>query len=149
MRAAGRDVDMSRPVIALLRAEGRVGRAFERTLAASGLTEPQFNVLMELAANDGRLPQCELARGLLRSPANITALIDRMERDGLVRRIRGERDRRTVLSEITEQGWEALDAATPAVFGVERQILSDLSAADRAQLATLLDRVAAEPVQRD
>jgi MarR family 2-MHQ and catechol resistance regulon transcriptional repressor len=149
MLAAGRDVDMSRPVIALLRAEGRVGRAFERALVASGLTEPQFNVLMELAANDGRLPQCELARGLLRSPANITALIDRMERDGLVRRIRGERDRRTVLSEITEQGWEALDAATPAVFSVERQILSDLSAADRAQLATLLDRVAPEPVPRD
>jgi DNA-binding MarR family transcriptional regulator len=76
-------------------------------------------------------------------------LIDRMERDGLVRRTRGERDRRTVLSEITERGWEALDAATPAVFSVERQILSDLSAADRAQLAALLDRVAPEPVQRD
>ena len=117
---------MSRPVIALLRADGRLGTAFERTLVASGLTEPQFNVLMELAANDGRLPQCELARGLLRSPANVTALIDRMERDGLVRRTRGERDRRTVLSEITERGWEALERRHSAVFSVERQILSDL-----------------------
>jgi MarR family 2-MHQ and catechol resistance regulon transcriptional repressor len=149
MRAAGRDMDMSRPVISLLRADGRVGTAFERALGASGLTEPQFNVLMELASNDGRLPQCELARRLLRSPANVTALIDRMERDGLVRRTRGERDRRTVISEITEPGWDALGAATPAVFGVERHILSDLSAAERGQLAELLDRVAPEPIQGD
>jgi MarR family 2-MHQ and catechol resistance regulon transcriptional repressor len=149
MRAAGMDADMSRPVIALLRADGRVGTAFEHALGASGLTEPQFNVLIELASNDGRLPQCELARRLLRSPANVTALIDRMERDGLVRRVRGERDRRTVLSEITERGWDALGSATPAVFSAERHILSDLSAADRRQLAGLLNRVALEPIQGD
>ena len=142
MRASGRDADFSRPLLALIRAEGRLGRHFERALAESGLTEPKFNVLMELAANDGRLPHCRLAERLLRSPANVTALIDRMERDGLVRRVRGERDRRTVTAEITEAGWNALRTGAPLVFRLERQVLGDLSLEDRRLLTRLLDTVA-------
>jgi MarR family 2-MHQ and catechol resistance regulon transcriptional repressor len=149
MRSSGQDLSASRSVIALLRADGRVGRAFEHALAASGVTESQFNVLMELAANGGRLPQCDLARGLLKSPANVTALIDRMERDGMVRRVRGERDRRTVMAEITDRGWDALHAAAPAVFEAERKILVSLSDADRANLARLLELVASEATQAD
>jgi DNA-binding MarR family transcriptional regulator len=144
MREAGQDAGTSRPVLALLRADGRVGRAFEAALLDSGVTESQFNVLMELAANDGRLPHCGLAQGLLKSPANVSALIDRMERDGLVRRVRGQRDRRTVIAEITEAGWSALAAAAPAVFDVERAILADLSVRERSTLAGLLDRVAGD-----
>ncbi len=144
IRIAGQDQDASRPVIALLRADGRVGRAFERALGGSGVTESQFNVLMELAAHDGGLASCQLASQLLKSPANVTALVDRMERDALVRRVRGEHDRRTVMVEITERGWEALNAAAPAVFAVEREILGQLSDADRSRLAELLDQVAAD-----
>ena len=145
MDASGRDVDMSRPLLALVRAEGRIERRFERVLAESGLSEPKFNVLMELAANDGRLPHCRLAERLLRSPANVTALIDRMERDGLVRRVRGEQDRRTVMAEITEQGWQALRVGAPLVFELERSILGHLAPDDRARLADLLNGVASEP----
>jgi DNA-binding MarR family transcriptional regulator len=99
---------------------------------------------MELAANDGRLPLVGLAQHLLKSPGNITALIDRMERDGFVRRARGERDRRTVLAEITEQGWTALSRAAPAVFETERETLAALSPDDRSRLTALLERIAPE-----
>jgi DNA-binding MarR family transcriptional regulator len=72
-----------------------------------------------------------------------------MERDGMVRRVRGERDRRTVMAEITDRGWDALDAAAPAVFDAERKILVSLSDADRANLARLLELVASEATQAD
>jgi MarR family 2-MHQ and catechol resistance regulon transcriptional repressor len=144
MRSSGRDVDMSRPVLALARAEERVGRAFDRALEDTGVTAVQFNVLMELAANDGRLPLCDVAQRLLRSPANISALIDRMERDGLVRRVRGVRDRRTVLAEISERGWVALGRAAPAVFDAERRILVGFTGDDRSRLTNLVDRLALE-----
>ncbi len=141
MGASGRDVDASLPVIALIRAEGRMARAFERALASTGVTEVQFNVLMELAANEGRLALCALAQRLLKSPANVSALVDRMERDGYVRRVRGERDRRTVLAELTEDGWRALGRSAPAVFETEQQVLAGMSQSDRARLASLLDRI--------
>jgi DNA-binding MarR family transcriptional regulator len=139
MRASARDVEASRPVISLIRAEGRLARVFERALASTGVTEVQFNVLMELAANDGRLPLCGLAQHLLKSPANVTALVDRMERDGYVHRVRGERDRRTVLAELTEEGWSALGRAAPAVFATEQAVLASMPRGDRARLASLLD----------
>jgi DNA-binding MarR family transcriptional regulator len=141
---SGQDMAFSRPVIALLRADGRVGRVFEHALAASGLTEPQFNVLMELAANGGGLPHCTLAQGLLKSAANVTSLVDRLQRDGLVRRVRGEHDRRTVVVEITDEGWGRLEAAAPAVFSAERAMLAGMSAQDRERLRELLNRVAAD-----
>jgi DNA-binding MarR family transcriptional regulator len=141
MRASCRDVDMSRPVLALVRADERVGRAFDAALDGTGVTAVQFNVLMELAAGEGRMAMCDVAGRLLRSPANISALIDRMERDGLVRRVRGERDRRTVLAEISEHGWEALGRAAPAVFDAERTVLAGLSDRERRDLARLLDRL--------
>lgn len=144
LEQSGQDSACSRPVIALLRADGRVGRVFEHALSASRLTEPQFNVLMELAANGGGLPHCTLAQGLLKSPANITSLVDRMQRDGLVRRVRGELDRRMVMVEITEAGWKRLETAAPAVFDAERAMMAGLSADDRERLRGLLERVAAE-----
>jgi DNA-binding MarR family transcriptional regulator len=142
---SGQDAACSGPVIALLRADGRVGREFEHALSPSALTEPQFNVLMELAANGGGLPHCTLAHGLLKSPANVTSLVDRMQRDGLVRRVRSELDRRTVVVEITAEGWNRLETAAPAVFAAERAMLAGLSAEDRERLRGLLDRVAADP----
>jgi DNA-binding MarR family transcriptional regulator len=145
LRQSGQDVSCSRPVISLLRADGRVGRAFDHALSPSGLTEPQFNVLMELAAHGGGLPHCTLAQRILKSPANVTSLVDRMERDGLVHRVRGELDRRTVVVEISDEGWSRLETAAPAVFAAERAMLTGISSNDLERLRALLDRVAAEP----
>jgi len=96
---------------------------------------------MELAANHGRLPLAGLAQHLLKSPANVTALVDRMERDGFVRRARGEQDRRSVFAELTDDGWLALGRAAPAVFETEQRILAEMPASDRERLASLLDRI--------
>jgi len=139
MRSSGRDLSISRPVLALMRAEELVGRALEEALASTGLTPAKFNVLMELAsAPDGRLALCEIGRRLVRSAPNITGLIDRLEADRLVRRGRDARDRRLVIAEITARGWEALRPAAPAVFDAERRAIGSLSASDRRTLTTLL-----------
>jgi MarR family 2-MHQ and catechol resistance regulon transcriptional repressor len=141
-RSTNRDLRVSRPVLALIRAEVRVTRALERALAAAGLTPPKFNVLMELAAApDGRLPLCAIGRRLLKSAPNVTALIDRLEVDALVRRVRDSRDRRVVQAEITEHGWKALGPAATAVFAAEREVLRHLTAEDRGHLLGLLSRV--------
>ena len=139
MRSSERDVSASRAVVALMRAEQSVGRALERALAPTGVTTAKFNVLMELAASpDGRLPLCEIGRRLVRSAPNITTLIDRLEADRLVRRSRDASDRRLVIAEITDRGWEALRPAAGAVFEAERLALRRLPAADRRTLTRLL-----------
>lgn len=148
MRAAERDVDASRAVVALARADGVISRQMEGELAPTGVTIPKFNVLMELAASPGgALPLSEVARRLLKSPPNVTTLIDRLEGDGWVRRRRDPGDRRVVTAEITERGWEALRRATPIVFAAEKKLLSCLSAGRRRDLTRLLDTVSGRATQ--
>jgi DNA-binding MarR family transcriptional regulator len=144
MRQSKRDLDASRAVVAVARADGVLSRTIEGRLASHGVTGPKFNVLMELAASpEGALPLSEVARRLLKSPPNVTGLIDRLEADGWVRRVRDRSDRRVVMAAITDSGWSALRRAAPVVFAAERELLSCLTKARRQDLARLLETVAA------
>lgn len=142
MLAAGRKRAVSRPILALLRAEGRVNHEFEDALAPAGVSIPQFNILMEAAASDPDLALSEIARRLVKSAPNITSLVDRLERDGLIRRNRSLDDRRVVTATVTERGWDALRMAAPVVFAAERRMIAGLGAEERATIGDLLDRVA-------
>jgi DNA-binding MarR family transcriptional regulator len=155
MQAAGRDHSASRVVLAIVRAEARLTADLEKAVSRAGLSGPQFNVLMEVgAAPRSRLALHEICDRLLKSPPNVTALVDRLERDGLLRRERSQEDRRVVMATLTERGWEALAAAAPALFASERRVLRDLSPMGRRDLVEQLRRVApprpadaAEPVR--
>jgi DNA-binding MarR family transcriptional regulator len=148
MSECGRDIQESRPIVALLRADGRVSRALEEALAPFALTLPKFNVLMEIASSShGRLPIHEICRRLLKSPPNVSALVDRMEREKLVRRARDQRDRRVVVVQITRRGWERLRRGAPAVFRAEKKLLEGFSRTELKALAGLLSALA-EPAGR-
>jgi DNA-binding MarR family transcriptional regulator len=143
MQAAGRDRSASLVVLAVIRAEARLSAELEEAVRQAGLSGPQFNVLMEVAAASGaRLALHEICDRLLKSPPNVTALVDRLERDGLLRRERNQDDRRVVMATLTERGWEVLAVAAPAVFAAERRTLRDLPPASRRQLVQQLHRVA-------
>ena len=142
MRSSDRDVLASRCILALARAEDRMHRALEGALSPVGLTAQKFNALMELgAAPQGRLTLSELGRRLIRSAANVTTLVDRLETDGFVRRLADPDDGRVTLAEITATGWRALRPAARAVFEEERRILRELGTAERRTLTRLLEAV--------
>jgi DNA-binding MarR family transcriptional regulator len=140
MSSAGRDIDASRAVLALIRAEGRVTSTLQEALAGSDLTGTTFNILMEVAASPQGLPLNEIGRRLLKSAPNVTGLVDRLEQCGLVRRSRRAQDRRVVTAEITDRGWQALSDAACRVFAAERSVLAHLSTSERKALLRLLDR---------
>jgi len=143
MRASNRDIAVAMPIVALMRAAVRVGAVLEHAVSPAGLTVPQFAVLMELAASpEGRLSLSEIGHRCLKSPPNVTAIVDRLESVGMVRRVRNDADRRVVVAEIADTGWDALAAAAPRVAVAERSALAALSDSDRAALTDPLDRVA-------
>ena len=67
------------------------------------LTAPQSGVLRCLATH-GAISSATLSRELYVTPSNITGIIDRLERKGLVQRVRKEGDRRVTLIQLTEEG---------------------------------------------
>ncbi len=109
-------------------------------LGPLGFTEAQFNVLMLLQYQfpDG-ITQVELSKRMVVNKANITGLVDRMERDGLVKRTAHPTDRRAHVVKVTTEGGKRLVAAEKAYMTQAAQVEAKIPAADRKVcLRTLL-----------
>jgi DNA-binding MarR family transcriptional regulator len=122
-----------------IRAHASIVKQLDAELKAShGLPLSSFDVLAQLGlAPDGRLQMFELAEAVHLSRSALTRQVDRLEREGLMERRRGERDPRQMFASITEQGLERLAEATPThLSGVRERFIGRLS---RAQIEKLAD----------
>jgi len=97
----------------MLRAHAELTRALDAQLTREHkLPLSSYEVLLFLAdAPDGRMRMSELAESVLLSRSGLTRLVDRLERDGLLKRERCESDARGLFAEITPEGRELFDAA--------------------------------------
>ncbi|MEJ2196291.1 MAG: MarR family transcriptional regulator [Ignavibacteriaceae bacterium] len=89
--------------IKLIRAADTLSSRINKHLSDKGLTASQFNILDALY-HLGTLTQKELGNKLLKSGGDITMVIDNLEKRKLVKRKRGEKDRRVFLVTLTIKG---------------------------------------------
>jgi DNA-binding MarR family transcriptional regulator len=125
-------------MFAVLEAAGTVAERIEEALSTVGLSMAKYGVLAQLAETDDALPLSELAEMQSCVRSNITQLVDRLEREGLVRRVDDAEDRRVVRAELTPAGEERQREGARQVSGVEREFLGALSDADRKALERAL-----------
>jgi MarR family 2-MHQ and catechol resistance regulon transcriptional repressor len=105
-----------------------------------GLTLAQFGVL-EALLHRGPLCASELAAKLLKSPGNLTLVLDNLERDGHVRRERDPEDRRFVTVQLTAKGRRFITDLFPTIAaGITREF-SVLSSAEQAMLGELCKKL--------
>jgi len=133
------DVDRIVEAIVYLYTESR--RVTKDLARKHGLTGPQVTAL-KLLEGFGMLSLSQLGARMSAKSSTITGIVDRMERDGLVRRRRSTLDRRVVHLEATERG-ASIAAAVPVtameIFGGALRSLSD---EDRRELTRILSRLA-------
>jgi DNA-binding MarR family transcriptional regulator len=91
--------------MALRRAHDAIHRHVSKKLAQWKLSVPKYGVLVRLYDHDS-LPLSELSNQIFRGSSNITTLIHRMEREGLVQRFGHEHDRRVKEVSLTKKGKE-------------------------------------------
>ena len=101
-----------------------------------GITESQFGVL-EVLLHLGPMPLGQLCHKILRSGSNLTTVIDNLERDGLVTRVRDETDRRVQIAELTEKGRALIAEAFPAHVARVTAVLGALTADEQRELGRL------------
>jgi DNA-binding MarR family transcriptional regulator len=91
-------------------------------LAMHGICPGQWPVLMFLWVQDGQ-SQRDLCRQVMVEDATMVRTLDRMERDGLVQRVRNKHDRRQINIFLTERGHMLRDVLTPcAISGNESSV---------------------------
>ncbi len=118
-----------------------LNRDVEHALSPTGLSLAEVKILRFLH-EDGPLPITKLASELLVTPGAVTSLIDGLEKQELVARLRSESDRRVVTIRITSTG----EATIKKAIFLHRQYLAkkfqSLSKKDAVHLAGLLYRLA-------
>ncbi len=109
--------------------------------AKAGLTTQQHAVLMAIKYIKAPATPTEIAQWTDRNVSATTMIVGRMDKDGLVKRIRDTDDRRLVRVIITEKGQNILDKATVIAWGLIQEILSGISTEDMQTLADLLEKI--------
>lgn len=132
-------------LLGLRLAAARIVEPWEKFLKATAdLTTNQYNVLRILrGSHPARLACGDIADRMISRDPDITRLVDRLSRRGLVTRVRGRQDRRVVEVAITGRGLEVLSGLDPHVDRMPRAMLGHLGAARLRQLGGLLEHVIA------
>ena len=138
MSTPGADPQAREAFSALLHAAETQRARLERALEAVGLSHPKYEVLSHLVRAGGPLPLSELAARLSCVRSNVTQLVDRLEAEGLVRRVYDPRDRRSVLAELTDAGAARQREGAGAVSRVHAAFAASLSDDERRALARTL-----------
>lgn len=126
--------------IKLVRAGNRVTRVIHRHLADDDLTLSQFAVL-EALYHLGPLSQGELVGKILKSNANLTTVVDSLERKALVKRNRPSEDRRRVTVSLTDVGRALIEKVFPRHAEIVTDTFAVLSEQEQQQLGDLLKKL--------
>jgi DNA-binding MarR family transcriptional regulator len=110
-------------------------------LAKDGVRKHHFTVLLALDEH-GSSSQAALGRRLGIDRSDLHAVLNDLERDGLVGRVRDEQDRRRNAVELTRAGARALKRLDARVQAAQESLLEPLSTAERRQLCRSLTRLA-------
>ena len=129
-------------LLAVMLANAALDSMMDDVFDGSGLTQPQYNVLRILnGVYPGTHSRGEIARRMVRRAPDLTRMLDRLVRMGLVERTKGDKDHRQSLAKITPKGREVLEQLLPKVQRMNQLLANRMSLEEARQLVGLLERV--------
>lgn len=124
----------------ILRTSDMLQRRVGEVLKPADLSVTQYNVLRILRGSAAEGLACgEISERMVTRDPDITRLLDRLEKSGLVARSREKADRRVVTARITAAGMEALKKLDDAVTRMHKAQLGHLEPKAQDQLIRLLE----------
>jgi len=107
-----------------------------------GITDAQFNVLIQLRyEKQQELSQADLGRRLVVNKADMTGIIDRLEKAGLVMREDHPKDRRVNIIKITRKGRDIVNKLEPGYFTAVKKAMSSMSKNDMKTIIKGMEKI--------
>lgn len=145
------DFQIADPVVnayvLLLNTADIVARHAETQLSKLGITCTQYSVLVTLSVCQQPPTLTELSQRLFRTKNGLTTVIDHMERDGLVKRVRDNADRRAIRVMATEKGAKLFETVRAPSRELVYDIMSCFDQEDLSHFSELLQRVRRHTLQ--
>ena len=123
------------------KAHDRLKKVHAKHLGTEKLTTPQFGVL-DVLMKKGSIPLKKISDELMVTGANITCVMDNLEKEDLVKRVHSKSDRRVINAELTQKGKQKLDKIYPEHVKSLNDFSKKLTDAEMKQLAGLLVKLA-------
>ena len=129
-------------ILNILVSSNHVKSKIEAVCTKHGITISQFNVLRIL---NGKYPEgyprCDIISRMIDPAPDVTRLIDRLIKQGLVERYASTEDRRLSIARINNKGIAVLNKIKPKIDELNSLISGTLNIAERKQLSILLEKV--------
>ena len=117
----------------------------EAVCLKQGITHAQFNVLRIL---NGKYPEGyprgDIINRMIEPAPDVTRLIDRLIKQGLVKRFTSDQDRRLSLTKITNKGRGVLKKINPKIDSLFKIVSDKINKTERKQLSVLLEKIYAD-----
>ena len=114
-------------------------RAFVKRTRSAGVSLEQTRVLFAMSRAPSPLTRTEISRVVVRRPHTITALLQGMQRAGLIEKIKDDKNKKLVRAEMTKKGKEALKQVLQNQLAME--LTSSLSSEEFYQLIGILEKL--------
>jgi DNA-binding MarR family transcriptional regulator len=134
LKSAAETATSDQAIFSLLAAAHALEDRIEAALGTVGLSMPKFSVLSALVSSGNPMSLSELASELSCVRSNMTQLVDRLEADGLVRRVTCPGDRRLVKAEITDLGRDKQRAGQAEFDSLNASFATTIGPAERRAL---------------
>jgi DNA-binding MarR family transcriptional regulator len=128
----------------LLRTTEMLSRPLAQLLKTEDVSPAQYNVMRILRGSPEGLTCREVGNRMITRDPDITRLLDRLEKRRLISRKRDDKDRRIVLTRITEQGLDLLARLDQPVRDMHRKLLGHLGQDRLRALTQILDACRSE-----
>lgn len=115
---------------------------FDSICNTHGISHTQYNVLRILKnAYPNGHPRCEIIERMIERAPDTTRLLDRLEQQGFVERIRSEEDRRLSIARITQKGLIVIDEIAPCFESIWQELSCKISRAEGLMLAEICEKI--------
>ncbi len=133
------EFNQSLPMI-LNRALDSVMPPYREIFLRYDLTEPQWRILRVVWSGE-KIKSVDLASRTLLAPASIVGIIDRLEKKGLVSRVRSTSDRRAVYIMATAKSRELQSEVSPQITAIQHHMRALVSELEWAQMEQTLVKI--------
>ncbi|MFY9254521.1 MAG: MarR family transcriptional regulator [Fuerstiella sp.] len=134
------DLPEQEAVVNILRTNDRLQNRFGKLFRQYDLTSSQYNVLRILRGEGKPMPCLEIADRMIQVVPAMTGLLDRLEKQELVKRDRCTQDRRVVYIELTDKAKALLNEMDAPVMQLHKQLAGHLTRAELKELSRLLEK---------
>ncbi|KDR94791.1 MarR family transcriptional regulator, 2-MHQ and catechol-resistance regulon repressor [Peptoclostridium litorale DSM 5388] len=128
-------------IVNIIKTTEIIRHVYDELFSKYGISEPKFRVLLILSIEEDGMALCDIGKRMLVTRANMTGLVDRMVKEGLVEKKVNPEDKRSIKAYLTPKGIDLFESVKDKHIEFSEKMTRSLSEEEKKQLSHLLQKL--------